>query len=166
VREPAPDLAGSSQQAACNCLSSTAIALTHCTDAEAKGIALRANLEDDLPEISADPTRLAQVVWNLLTNTVKFTPAGDSVVLSLVRRGTRIRLIVSDTGCGIAPDLLLHVFERFRQGDARPSAGLGLGLFIVRHIVEAHGGRVWTESDGPGRGATFIVELSERTDGS
>jgi len=134
--------------------------------AEARGIALRADFDDDLPEISADPTRLAQVVWNLLTNAVKFTPAGGSIAISLVRRGARIRLIVSDTGCGIAPDLLPHVFERFRQGDSRPSTGLGLGLFIVRHIVEAHGGRVWAESDGPGRGATFIVELPERTDGS
>jgi PAS domain S-box-containing protein len=129
--------------------------------AEGADIALSAELAD-LPEIDADPTRLAQVVWNLLTNAVKFTPAGGRITVTLDGRGPWIRLRVIDTGIGIASEFLPRLFERFGQADSSPTrrqGGLGLGLFIVRHIVEAHSGLVWAESNGPNQGSTFTVEL-------
>lgn len=112
--------------------------------------------------VRADPIRLQQAVWNLLTNAIKFTPPDGCVVLSLACQGNRLVLSVRDTGIGIAPDLLPYVFERFRQGDStstRKQNGLGLGLFLVKHIVEAHGGTVSAASDGEDKGATFTVEL-------
>ncbi|HYC61596.1 MAG TPA: ATP-binding protein [Thermoanaerobaculia bacterium] len=110
----------------------------------------------------ADSTRLQQVVWNLLSNALKFTPAGGTVHVSLGREGASAAIRVRDTGEGIDRELLPHVFERFRQaerGTMKSHAGLGLGLAIVRHLVELHGGTVEAFSDGPGRGAEFVVSL-------
>lgn len=97
---------------------------------------------------------------NLLGNALKFTPDGGRVTVRLAGTGRAVRISVADTGCGIRPELLPHVFDRFRQAeDAKKLGGLGLGLAIVRHIVQLHGGQVWAESAGEGRGATFTVEL-------
>jgi PAS domain S-box-containing protein len=131
--------------------------------ADAKKIRILTHLEDSARLTEADPQRLQQIVWNLLANAVKFTPAGGLVVVELCEtpdNGLRIR--VRDDGAGIDPGFLPHVFERFRQGDgsvSRQHGGLGLGLAIVRHLVELHGGTVRAESEGPGRGSTFTVEL-------
>jgi len=112
--------------------------------------------------VLGDRNRLRQVIWNLLTNAIKFTPAGGKVTVELENTPASVRLIVTDTGKGIARDFLAHVFEPFRQGDAsttRAHGGLGLGLAIVRHLVEGHGGTVAAFSDGADRGAQFVVEL-------
>ena len=106
--------------------------------------------------------RLQQVVWNLLTNAVKFTPNGGRVEVSVRRDGRAVSIVVADTGEGMAPDLLPHVFEPFRQADSsatRAHGGLGLGLALVRQLVELHGGRVLAESPGEGKGSTFTVAL-------
>ena len=127
--------------------------------ADAKGVSLRARLQVG-GAVIGDPDRLQQVIWNLIVNAIKFTPTGGSVVVSLDRQGTSAVVTVTDTGEGIASDLLPYIFDRFRQGDesvTRPHGGLGLGLSIVRHIVELHGGKVNVHSAGPGRGATFSV---------
>jgi signal transduction histidine kinase/ActR/RegA family two-component response regulator len=132
--------------------------------AAGKQIVLDARLEPVDP-VSGDPQRLQQVVWNLLANSVKFTPPGGRVEVTLARVGQAARIQVRDTGQGIAPDFLPHVFDRFRQADAsttRRHGGLGLGLAIVRHLVELHGGLVEAESEGHGRGATFTVTLPLR----
>ena len=131
----------------------------------AKGIDLVVSLDPAAAPVLGDPDRLQQVVWNLASNAIKFTPRGGRVDIALKRGGTGIDLVVSDTGQGIAADFLPHVFERFRQADAsttRRHGGLGLGLALVRHLVEAHGGKVRAESDGPGHGATFTVSLPIR----
>ena len=102
--------------------------------------------------------RLQQVVWNLLFNAVKFTPEGGRVEVRLERVGSHAKIKVSDTGKGISPEFLPYVFDRFRQADSttvREHGGLGLGLAIVRHLVELHGGTISTESPGEGQGATF-----------
>src|SRR5213594_3965785 len=128
--------------------------------ADAKGILLATNLDPYLGPVSADPDRLQQVVWNLLTNAIKFTPSGGRVDIRLERADSLARLTVSDTGKGIRPDLLPFVFDRFRQEET--SIGRrhgGLGLAIVRHIVELHGGVARAESPGENRGATFTVDL-------
>jgi PAS domain S-box-containing protein len=112
--------------------------------------------------VLGDGNRLRQVIWNLLTNAIKFTPAGGKVIVELENTPSAVRLLVTDTGKGIAREFLAHVFEPFRQGDAsttRAHGGLGLGLAIVRHLVEGHGGTVAAFSDGPDRGARFVVEL-------
>ena len=130
--------------------------------AEAKGVRLSSVLSASAGRVRGDPHRLQQVVWNLLSNAVKFTPAGGSVHLELARPGDRLEITVADTGAGIPAEFLPHVFDRFRQADAgttRRHEGLGLGLTIARHIVEAHGGTIRVESPGPGRGATFTVQL-------
>ena len=132
------------------------------TAAEAKGIRLETSLDAALGPISADPNRLQQVVWNLLTNAIKFTATGGRVDIRLERAGSTARITVSDTGQGIRPELLPFVFDRFRQGETsigRRYGGLGLGLAIVRHIVELHGGVVRAESAGESRGAIFMVDL-------
>jgi PAS domain S-box-containing protein len=130
--------------------------------ASAKGIAVLLRCDPDLPVIVADFTRLQQVVWNLLANAVKFTPERGRVEVSVRRERGEVELAVRDTGEGIAPEFLPFVFDRFRQADGsitRRHGGLGLGLAIVRHIVELHGGRVQVESEGLGRGARFVVRL-------
>ena len=130
--------------------------------AEEKSIALEVNLDEGLGSVSGDASRLQQVVTNLLTNAVKFTPKGGKVTVTLAQDGPRLRLSVADTGIGIDHAFLPHVFDRFAQQDSsgvRAQGGLGLGLDIVRHLVEAHGGTVQATSPGRGRGATFTVVL-------
>ena len=129
--------------------------------AEAKEITLTARLDKDAGPVHGDPDRLRQVVENLVGNAIKFTPRGGHVTIRLAR-DDGARLTVTDTGKGIEPEFLPHIFERFRQADStstRAHAGLGLGLAIVSHLVELHGGRVSATSDGDGKGATFTVEL-------
>jgi signal transduction histidine kinase len=111
--------------------------------------------------VLGDGERLQQVINNLVSNAIKFTPAGGQVEVTVTREAAVARVLVHDTGDGIEPALLPHIFERFRQGESgrRRPEGLGLGLAIVKYIVQAHGGAVWAESPGPGRGATFIVDL-------
>jgi PAS domain S-box-containing protein len=133
-------------------------ALRH--EAEGKGVALRSVL-NPLPRLMlGDAARVQQIALNLLGNAIKFTPAGGYVEVSLHSRGSRAVLIVRDNGRGIEPELLPHLFDRFRQGAAAVGqGGLGLGLAIVHHLVDAHGGTVRAESDGLDRGAVFTVEL-------
>ena len=134
--------------------------------AEAKRVRLETSLEPDAGQVWADADRLQQVVWNLLTNAIKFTPEGGVVSVRLARAGSQLEVVVRDSGDGISPEFVPHVFERFRQADSsttRPHGGLGLGLAIVRHLVEAHGGTVVAESAGKGRGASFTVRLPRHT---
>jgi signal transduction histidine kinase len=108
---------------------------------------------------------MQQIVWNLVSNAIKFTPAGGRVVVRLSGDETHAEITVNDTGVGISPDVLPYVFDRFRQADSsltRPFGGLGLGLAIVRHLVELHGGSVQASSAGPGTGAAFVVRLPLR----
>jgi hypothetical protein len=129
--------------------------------AEAKAIALESVLEP--VKVAGDPDRLQQVVWNLLTNAIKFTPEGGKIEVRLEPIGSHAQLRVIDTGVGIAPAFLPYVFDRFRQADStttRTHGGLGLGLAIVHHLVELHGGTVTVESDGEGQGAIFTVNLA------
>ena len=133
--------------------------------AAAKGVELSCML-GRTGKVLGDPDRLQQVVWNLLSNAIKFTPAGGRVAVSLSHAGAAAVITVTDSGDGIPPALLPYVFDRFTQGDSsvtRMHGGLGLGLSIVRHIVELHGGQVSAGSDGPGQGATFSVVLPLRT---
>src|SRR5256885_6486419 len=112
--------------------------------------------------VSGDASRLQQVVWNLLSNAIRFTPSGGRVCVRLERSGSNAQISVSDTGCGIGSDFLPYVFDRFRQADGsttRRHGGLGLGLAIVRHLVELHGGAVKVDSTGEGCGATFTITL-------
>jgi signal transduction histidine kinase len=130
--------------------------------ADAKAIRLGAEYDDETDIVTGDPDRLQQVIWNLLSNAIKFTPKGGAVGVRVERYGSDVRVRVSDTGQGIAPEFLPHVFERFRQQDGsttREHGGLGLGLAIVRHLVEQHGGRVSAESAGEQRGSTFTINL-------
>jgi len=135
--------------------------------AEGKGVALTVDTHDDdaLLTISADADRLQQILWNLLSNALKFTPKAGSVVISAARVGSEVQVQVSDTGEGIASNVLSHVFEPFRQADSsttRKHGGLGLGLSLVRQIAAAHGGTAEASSAGLGRGATFLVRLPAR----
>ncbi|WP_437565364.1 ATP-binding protein [Sorangium sp. So ce542] len=130
--------------------------------AEARRIRLEAALAAGPGRARVDPERIQQVLWNLLSNAVKFTPPGGQVRLSMRRDGGEVRIEVADTGRGIRPELLPHVFERFRQDDAatqRRHGGLGLGLAICRQLVELHGGTLSADSPGEGRGAVFTVAL-------
>ncbi|HEY4563829.1 MAG TPA: hybrid sensor histidine kinase/response regulator [Thermoanaerobaculia bacterium] len=130
--------------------------------AEAKSIAVTADLERPLEMAAGDPDRLHQVVANLFSNAVKFTPDGGAIAVSLKRDGEEARIAVRDSGDGISAAFLPHVFERFRQGEEGPGrrqGGLGLGLAIARHIVEGHGGTIRVDSPGEGQGATFTVSL-------
>jgi PAS domain S-box-containing protein len=130
--------------------------------AEAKGVGLQVTLDPDADLVSGDAGRLQQVVWNLLSNAVKFTPRQGRVQVRLTRVNSNVEIAVTDTGQGIAPEALPRVFDRFWQADGsstRPHNGLGLGLAIVRHITELHGGSVAADSPGLGQGATFIVRL-------
>jgi PAS domain S-box-containing protein len=128
--------------------------------AEAKNIDLVAELDSSIGMMRADPERLQQVIWNLLSNAVKFTPDRGRVEMRSGRTDSIIEITVSDTGKGISADFLPYVFERFRQADAsttRTHGGIGLGLAIVRHLIELHGGTVCATSPGEGKGATFTI---------
>jgi signal transduction histidine kinase/ActR/RegA family two-component response regulator len=128
--------------------------------ADAKGVRIHSVLDPNAGPITGDPDRLQQVVWNLLLNAVKFTPRGGQVQVHLRRVGSRIEIVVSDTGQGITADVLPFIFDRFRQGDSsttRAHSGLGLGLALVKHLVDLHGGTVTAHSEGTDRGATFVV---------
>ncbi|EYF06516.1 ATP-binding protein [Chondromyces apiculatus] len=130
--------------------------------AVAKGVALRAQIETLDAPVQGDSNRLQQVVVNLVSNAIKFTPRGGLVDITLERSGAWVVLTVRDSGQGIAPEVLPHIFDRFRQADstiARRHGGLGLGLSIVKHLVERHGGRIHASSPGLGDGAIFVVEL-------
>ena len=139
------------------------------TAALAKSIALNIDIEDGIEPIPADAGRLQQVVWNLLSNAVKFTPNGGRVDVVTQQRTGEIEIVVRDNGQGIPPAFLPFVFDRFRQaqqGTSRPHSGLGLGLAVVRHLVELHGGSVVVDSAGVGHGATFTVRLPQLRPGS
>jgi PAS domain S-box-containing protein len=129
---------------------------------QAKGVRLEERLEPDVPAVIGDAHRLQQVFWNVLSNAVKFTGADGAITVVLRRANGSAEVAIRDTGVGIRRDVLPFVFDRFRQGDSSPSrshGGIGLGLAIVRHIVELHGGTVKAESLGEGHGATFTVQL-------
>ncbi|HEU4366930.1 MAG TPA: GAF domain-containing protein [Methylomirabilota bacterium] len=131
-------------------------------DAQAKGVEIELTVSAGCGLVLGDPLRLGQIAANLVANAVKFTPAGGRVCVRLAREGGEAVVTVADTGIGIPPELLAHVFDRFRQADStitRRYGGLGLGLAIVRHLAELHGGGVRVESRGEGQGATFIVRL-------
>lgn len=133
---------------------------------QAKGIQIDRQLNWNNDMILADPDRLQQVVWNLLSNAIKFTPSGGRVQVRLEQAGSQLEISVSDSGQGIHPEFVPYVFERFRQADSaitRKHGGLGLGLAIVRHLVELHGGTVGVQSPGEGEGATFTVRLPMMT---
>jgi signal transduction histidine kinase/DNA-binding response OmpR family regulator len=130
--------------------------------ADAKGVHLQIEVDPTTCPFQGDPNRIQQVIWNLLSNAVKFTPMGGSVTVRLRRLNEHIEIVVSDTGMGIAREFLPYVFERFRQADGsstRKHGGLGLGLAIVRHLVEMHGGAAKAESAGVGQGAAFTIIL-------
>jgi signal transduction histidine kinase/ActR/RegA family two-component response regulator len=133
--------------------------------AEAKGVIISTSLGQAPAQVWADHDRLQQVFWNLLSNAVKFTSNGGRVDVTMIAEGSEVRVDVTDTGNGIAPAFLPHVFERFRQGDGsstRTHGGLGLGLSIGRHLIELHGGRMTASSGGEGQGSTFSVFLPMR----
>jgi CheY-like chemotaxis protein/two-component sensor histidine kinase len=135
-------------------------------EAESKQVQLHQTLDPQAGTVAADPARLQQVLWNLLSNAVKFTPAGGRIDVMLRRNGATAELLVADTGAGIRPEVLPHVFDRFHQADrsiTRRFGGLGLGLSIVKHLVELHGGNVVAESGGEGHGATFRISLPVST---
>ena len=130
--------------------------------ASAKGLKIETVLDPNAGPVVGAADRLRQVVWNLLMNAIKFTPRDGRVQVHLRKLKSHVEIVVSDSGEGIQPEILPFIFDRFRQGDStttRPHGGLGLGLALVRHLVDLHGGRVRAASEGPGRGATFVVEL-------
>ena len=130
--------------------------------AHAKRVTLRTNLDPRTPNVMADQDRLQQVIWNLLSNALKFTEAGGSIEVRLAPNGRFTRIVVADTGHGISPEFLPHVFERFRQADASSSrrhGGLGVGLALVHDLIVLHGGSVLAQSEGEGKGATFTIDL-------
>jgi signal transduction histidine kinase/ActR/RegA family two-component response regulator len=134
--------------------------------ADAKGVAVSWMPDPHAGTIVAAPERLQQILWNLLSNAIKFTPSGGQIELTTRRRTSDVEIVVRDTGVGISPAFLPHVFERFRQADSsstRSHAGVGLGLAIVRHLVELHGGTIEAASDGLGKGAAFTVRFPLRS---
>jgi PAS domain S-box-containing protein len=137
--------------------------------ADAKNIRIEKSYAPDVGTIAGDPARLQQVIWNLLSNAIKFTPGGGMVSIELTQQAGQVQINVRDTGVGIRPEFITHVFERFRQADAsttRRHGGLGLGLSIVKHLIEQHGGTVRAESAGEGLGASFTIELPAATPSS
>ena len=127
-----------------------------------KGVAVKTDLPRDLPAVRADEDRIGQVLLNLVGNALQYTPAGGQVCIHARRKGEGVRLAVTDTGIGIAPEHRPHVFERFYRVDksrSRAGGGSGIGLTIARHLVEAHGGKLEATSDGPGEGSTFSLVL-------
>jgi CheY-like chemotaxis protein len=134
--------------------------------ADAKGVQLDVIMDPRAAHVTGDPERLQQILWNVLSNAVKFTPRGGKVQVRLEEVNSHVEVSVVDTGLGISPEFLPHVFERFRQADAgmtRSTGGLGLGLSITRHLVELQGGRIFASSEGPGTGSTFRIELPVRS---
>src|SRR5262249_2134718 len=130
--------------------------------AVSKGVAITTDLDPNAGQITGDPDRLQQVVWNLLSNAIKFTPGGGRVRVELRRLGPSMQTVVHAPGQGVSPVLLPYVFARFKQGDSAASrrfGGLGLGLSLVKQLVEHHGGSVAVQSPGEGQGATFTVNL-------
>ena len=130
--------------------------------ADAKGIALDVRIDPAAGQITGDVARIQQIIWNLLTNAIKFTPKGGRVLVGVRRTEHGIEIVVEDSGQGIEPDFLPHVFERFKQADGtttRSKGGLGLGLAIVKHLVEIHGGTIEARSGGLGLGSSFVVTL-------
>jgi len=130
--------------------------------ADAKGIRIERHYRGETPAVAGDPGRLQQVIWNLLSNAIKFTPRDGLVTIEVGRHEEYVAIAIRDNGAGIGPEFITHVFERFRQADAsmtRSHGGLGLGLSIVKHLVEQHGGTVRAESAGIGQGASFTIEL-------
>jgi signal transduction histidine kinase/ActR/RegA family two-component response regulator len=137
--------------------------------ADAKGVAIEITAPSSPIQFTADPNRLQQVFWNLLSNAIKFTPSGGVVSISSEWIGTELRVVVRDNGEGIDPAFIPHVFDRFSQADStnvRAHGGLGVGLAIVRYLVELHGGQVSAKSPGKGRGSTFTVTLPVKTYGA
>lgn len=133
---------------------------------EDKGVRLGLDVPQDLPQIQADPGRITQVLLNLLGNALQYTPAGGQVTLRAWREGREVIVAVQDSGVGLASEHLPHVFERFYRVDksrSRAGGGSGIGLTIARHLVEAHGGRIWATSPGPGQGSTFSFALPMAT---
>jgi PAS domain S-box-containing protein len=133
--------------------------------AEARGVELVAVMSPESAEFCGDPDRLQQVIWNLLSNAIKFTPRGGKVEVKIDRENSQVRIVVTDTGSGIPREFLPHVFDRFRQADSsitRAQGGLGLGLAIVRHLIEVHGGTVEAQSEGENKGSTFTVRMPLR----
>lgn len=129
---------------------------------DSKDLELEVTLDPSARHTLGDSSRLQQVVWNLLANAIKFTPSGGRIEVKVERAGRNLKLLVSDSGQGISADFLPFIFERFRQADGtttRQHGGLGLGLAIVRHLVELHGGTIKAASDGEGKGSTFIIKL-------
>ena len=130
--------------------------------ASAKGVKIETNLDSSVGVVRADPDRLQQVILNLLSNALKFTPSGGTIWVSLSSKDKRFEVVVRDSGIGIKPEFLGHVFERFRQGEivtSRQHTGLGLGLAIARQLVEMHRGTITADSAGEGKGATFTVSI-------
>ncbi len=130
--------------------------------AHARRITLRTNLDPRTPNVLGDQDRLQQVIWNLLSNALKFTDPGGTIDVRLAMNGRFARIVISDTGHGISPEFLPYVFERFRQADpssSRRHGGLGVGLALVHDLIELHGGSVRAQSDGEGKGATFTIDL-------
>jgi len=130
--------------------------------AHAKRVTLRTNLDPRTPNVMGDQDRLQQVIWNLLSNALKFTEAGGSIDVRLAPNGRFARIVIADTGHGISPEFLPHVFERFRQADASSSrrhGGLGVGLALVHDLIVLHGGSVLAQSEGEGKGAMFTIDL-------
>ncbi len=133
--------------------------------AELKRVVIETHLDPKLGAVSIDPNRLHQIVWHLVSNAVKFTPAGGRVTVSAESTGDALRIAVRDTGVGFPPETAQRLFEQFRQGETgstRPYSGLGLGLAIARHLVERHGGTITARSAGPDRGAEFEVRMPIR----
>jgi signal transduction histidine kinase len=130
--------------------------------ADAKGIQLRMETDPNVPNLFADPARLQQIVWNLLSNAIKFTSKGGTIRVEIRRGRDELRITVTDTGQGISPQFLPQLFNRFSQADAsttRSQGGLGLGLALVKQLVELHGGTVHAESAGIGKGSKFTVRF-------
>ncbi len=130
--------------------------------AVARGVTLRTDLDASIGPVIGDSSRVQQIVWNLVSNAIKFTPRDGTVTVTLRRSDGLAEILVADTGRGIVPEFLPHVFDRFRQGDSsttRQHGGLGLGLAIVRHLTELHGGSVAAYSEGDDRGATFVIRI-------
>ena len=129
---------------------------------EEKEIQIEENLEPDLPKVSVDKDRITQVLTNLLGNALQYTPSGGKVVITASQKKSEIHISIRDTGIGMSPDQLPHIFNRFYRSDksrARANGGSGIGLTIAQALVKAHHGRIWAESEGEGKGSSFHFTL-------